>query len=107
MWQKRHLALTRPCPSDGSFRGCKEQQRGCTTQARRAPPRKGDQPKVWRATVPKTSGHQPKDWAGRGLFFNTVGTHVSILDFGGFVSEVVRGSGICVGALVGSLYWSP
>ena len=31
-------------------------------------PRKGDQPKDWRATDPKTSGHQPKDWAGRGYF---------------------------------------
>ena len=64
-------------------------------------PRKGDEPKDWRATVPTTSGHQPKDWAGRGYFLNTVGTHVSILDFGGYVSEVVRGSGTRVGALVG------
>ena len=34
------------------------------------------------------------------LFFNTVGTHVFILDFGGYVSEVVRGSGTMVWGLV-------
>ena len=44
------------------------------------------------ASVSQTSGHQPKDWAGRGYFFNTVGTHVFVLDFGGYVSEVVYGS---------------
>ena len=32
-------------------------------------PRKGDQPKDWRATDPKTSGLQPEDWTGRGFFF--------------------------------------
>ena len=40
-------------------------------------PRKGDQPKNWRATDPKTSGHQPKNWSGRRYFFNlNVGGHV-------------------------------
>ena len=32
-------------------------------------PRKGDQPKDWRATDPKTSGLQPEDWTGRGYIF--------------------------------------
>ena len=32
-------------------------------------PRKGDQPKDWRATDPQISGLQPEDWAGRGFFF--------------------------------------
>ena len=34
------------------------------------------------------------------LFFNTVGTHVFILDFGSYVSEVVCGSGTMVWGLV-------
>ena len=74
--------------------GCKEQRSGVTTQDRRALARKGDQPKDWRATDPKTSGHQPKDWAGRGYFLTLSAPHVFILDFGGYVSEVTRGSGI-------------
>ena len=34
------------------------------------------------------------------LFFNTVGTHVFILDFGACVSEVVRGSGTSLSLFV-------
>ena len=43
-----------------------------------------------RATVPRNGGLQPKDW--QGLFSNNVGFQESILDFGGYVSEVVCGS---------------
>ena len=72
------------------------------------PLKSGGHPPQGRPT-PGLAGDCPKDqraptqglWAGRGYFFNTVGTHVSILDFGGYVSEVVRGSGTRVGALVG------
>ena len=40
-------------------------------------PRKGDQPKNWRATDPSISGHQPQNWTGRRYFFNlNVGGHV-------------------------------
>ena len=53
------------------------------------------------------AGDRPKErWAPTQeldrplLFFNTVGTHVFILDFGGYVSEVVRGSGTMVWGLV-------
>ena len=33
-------------------------------------PRKGDQPQNWRATVPRTGGHHPKNWTGTSLLFN-------------------------------------
>ena len=58
------------------------------------PPARATNTRTGRTTDPKTSGHQPKDWAGRGYFFDTVGPHVFILDIGGYVSEVARGSGI-------------
>ena len=44
-------------------------QSGSTTRSRRVPPARGDQLKNWRATDPKTSGHQPKNWSGRLYFF--------------------------------------
>ena len=33
----------------------------------RAPPA-GDQPENWRATNPRTGGHQPEHWLGRSTF---------------------------------------
>ena len=44
-------------------------------------------------------GDQPKNWTGRRFLFNTVGTYEFVLDFGGYVSEVVRGSGTMVWGL--------
>ena len=37
----------------------------------------GDQPKNWRATVPSNGGHQPQDWAGKPLRFNSDGVFES------------------------------
>ena len=50
-----------------------------------------------RATVRRNGGLQPKDW--QALFFHSVGFQESILDFGGYVSEVVCGSCILVGCM--------
>ena len=50
-------------------------------------------------SIPRTGGHQPKDW--QAIFFNTVGFQESILDFGGYVFEVVCGGCILVGGYVG------
>ena len=52
----------------------------------------GDRPKKWRA--PTRELDRPP------LFFNTVGTHEFILDFGGYMSEVAHGSGTMVHCLV-------
>ena len=37
--------------------------RGQGTDPRAGTPRKGDQPKDWRATDPRTGGHHPKNWS--------------------------------------------
>ena len=130
VWQKRHLAVqgrvslrdpavpmrgVRCCscsrvafpsrdpgtPCVKGFRGCKEQRSGCTTQVRQAPPARATNPRTGGRLSQRPAGTNPRTGEAADSFFNTVGTHVSILDFGGYVSEVVRGSGTRVGALVG------
>ena len=61
-------------------------------------PRKGDQPKDWRA------GSKPRTGQAGVIFFNSAGTFVFILDFGGFVFEVVCGCVTMVWGLV-FLFW--
>ena len=72
--------------------------------------RKGDQPKDWRATDPKTSGHQPEDWAGRGYFLTLSAPTCSSWTLSVSCPKVVRGSGTVNPAIAdrsdGSLFFS-
>ena len=94
----RHESET-PCAH--SREESKLPKRGAKVRAppagRPTPELAGDRPKERRA--PTQELDRPP------LFFNAVGNHVFILDFGGYVSEVVRGSGTMAWGLV-FLYWT-
>ena len=69
-----------------------------TKHSRKAGSPRGRPSRGTAGSIPRTGGHQPKDW--QALFFNYVGYREFFLVFADYVSEVARCSGTSVWGVV-------
>ena len=95
-WQHRKLGPGH-APASGS-RHCRQHRKPCRGLRRAGTSRRATNPRIGGRLTPGPAGTNPRTGQAS-VFFYTVCTHEFILDFGGYVSEVVRGSGLLCGGV--------